>query len=639
MVRLYARDFWNALFWHNFIMIGAELIAWSYLYFTMIFPTKTKIIQTKSGKYVVGFSLIVGICFFVNAVMNEFRIVPFELKQFGFYSISELTSACGGPLYLPSMIHILVQIFVGFTVLFWKHRHEKNKTFQQQIRFIMFGTAMFFVTGILTDFLFPYFAIQIIGLSSIGMTAMAIIITYAIVKHKLFVIEPITEASIQRPRLILDKGYTYVVIEDEPDKSYKLFADHVKNGITGLCITATNPEDIRRRIESIKTSVICFSDKKKPGNGIISNLMSPQSNKPDTYYAHPTQLAEVMDSVTDFLEKTSGNSVIIMDCLDYIISETLKTPDQRAILLDYATAFIRMINKKNSRLIVPEKRSAFSEPVRDEIIKIDKSFVWTNNWKNILLESVCNQIVRQSKVLSIESLKEIVQNLEREDEVFSSLGFIRNYIVINYSRPFETNRMMLATKRFADAVEKATGVNQEKLVLDALERYGFNKYEYLISNGKSYIVPENEPHYSFDIFQDFLENGYAGLCITRTHPNHLKFRRGLGGESKICWLTDTGKGNYVLRPSLEHMQREIEDFLIKTDKGKRIILLDGIEYLMTHRRDAFDSVLHFIYIASDLVAENDAILIMPSDIKALSEQRQALIRKTTNILEPKGDGS
>lgn len=525
--------------------------------------------------------------------------------------------------YLMVICAVIVQVRRYFSV--------KNQIVKNQITYSFIGMLITAFSSLIAREVLPRLGYEGV-FSTILLLPTLISFTYAIFTHKLFIIKPMLEST-RIPTKPLERGYIYLVVDDDSEKSYEIFENHINSGIPGLCLTGADPGAIRKKYGLRRTPIVYISSEGAYKRRLTRTQASAKSGVPETHHAHPTQLVEVVESINDFLDKTPNGSVIILDCMEFIVSENLKNHDQRAILLEAANSFVKAIRKKESRLIVPRRSSAFSEPVKGEVIKSKNPFIWTDVWKNLLMERICNEAMRQSKSISTQTFKDIVTNLEREDGIFSHFNFKKDYVTIDYPGRFTANRFMRATRKFIEAVKKVTGVDKEKLVLEILDEYGFNKYEFLLLSGEYYIVPEKEPHLSFDMFQEFLENEYEGLCITRTHPNDLKPRRGWKDGVRIYWLTNTGKGDHVLKPSLEHVQRAVENFLSE-NRGKRcIVLLDGIEYLMTHPTDAFESVLHFVYIISDLVAENEAILLMPLDMRILSTQRLALLTRGVRILK------
>ena len=70
--RISGGDEKRALFWHNFTILGAEIATWSFFYFAFIYPRKSNIASTKSGRISIAVLLLIGIGFFINAVFREF---------------------------------------------------------------------------------------------------------------------------------------------------------------------------------------------------------------------------------------------------------------------------------------------------------------------------------------------------------------------------------------------------------------------------------------------------------------------------------------------------------------------------------------------------------------------------------------
>jgi hypothetical protein len=61
---------------------------------------------------------------------------------------------------------------------------------------------------------------------------------------------------------------------------------------------------------------------------------------------------------------------------------------------------------------------------------------------------------------------------------------------------------------------------------------------------------------------------------------------------------------------------------------KKIVLLDGIEYLIFYRGDIFDSVLSFLRRLTDRISEANALILIPLDPTILNGQRMSLLKRS-----------
>jgi hypothetical protein len=120
-----------------------------------------------------------------------------------------------------------------------------------------------------------------------------------------------------------------------------------------------------------------------------------------------------------------------------------------------------------------------------------------------------------------------------------------------------------------------------------------------IEEGRSHIVKERRPDRSFIIFQELVERGSTGLCVTRIHPDELRETYGMDNV-RFVWLTRSERKATVLGA----MGVE-EEFISPTnlaglatvligfmEEGGNAMILEGIEYLVT--QNSFSPVLKFL---------------------------------------------
>jgi hypothetical protein len=120
-----------------------------------------------------------------------------------------------------------------------------------------------------------------------------------------------------------------------------------------------------------------------------------------------------------------------------------------------------------------------------------------------------------------------------------------------------------------------------------------------LQEGRSHIVKERRPDRSFMIFQELVEKGATGLCVTRIHPDEVRENYGMENV-RFVWLTRSEKGTTVLGAlgaeeefvsptNLAGLATVLIRFM---EEGGKVILLEGIEYLVT--QNSFSPVLKFL---------------------------------------------
>ena len=136
----------------------------------------------------------------------------------------------------------------------------------------------------------------------------------------------------------------------------------------------------------------------------------------------------------------------------------------------------------------------------------------------------------------------------------------------------------------------------------------------------AYLVPDNVS-LAYELFLEAVMSGADGLCITRTMPSRVREKHNLQ-RTPIIWLTDeTVEGEKTIH-NLQDLSILISNYVQKATKP--VILIDGIEYLISHK--GFGSVYHLLQSKRTQVEANDGMLIVPIF-------RDAMEAKETKLLE------
>lgn len=144
----------------------------------------------------------------------------------------------------------------------------------------------------------------------------------------------------------------------------------------------------------------------------------------------------------------------------------------------------------------------------------------------------------------------------------------------------------------------------------------------------TYLVEEERPETSYKLYVKMLESGMNGLCVTRNYPAKIKARFNLK-DTIVYWLSNVGRENTIRPKDLEKLSISLEQFL---QKKEAIILLDGLEYLITNNN--FITVLRLIQSLRDQVAINQSILLMAVNPSTLeSHQLNLLEREVDTTIE------
>jgi len=150
-------------------------------------------------------------------------------------------------------------------------------------------------------------------------------------KYEFVPIKAIAEKrSYAKMRHRLGEGKTYLVNEEKPTKSNKIFIDLVTHGISGLYITRQNPEQIRKAYDLERTPIIWLTREKTEEKNI-----------------EPTDLLELSHTMKEFMKEV-GESVIMLDGLEYLIVQ-----NGYKEILQFVQSLKDSISMSRSRLVIP----------------------------------------------------------------------------------------------------------------------------------------------------------------------------------------------------------------------------------------------------------------------------------------------
>ena len=152
-----------------------------------------------------------------------------------------------------------------------------------------------------------------------------------------------------------------------------------------------------------------------------------------------------------------------------------------------------------------------------------------------------------------------------------------------------------------------------------------------LERGVSYLFVEKVPEKSYRVFSQHITSGYAGLCLTRTNPRFIREKWGLAFP--VVWLA---KNEYtdqqVIAPDrLLKISMVIGEFLKAGNRDRRIILLDGVEYLIS--QNDFNGIMKFLQLVNEYITINNAILILPVYLKSLDSRQIGLLEKEFKVFE------
>lgn len=145
--------------------------------------------------------------------------------------------------------------------------------------------------------------------------------------------------------------------------------------------------------------------------------------------------------------------------------------------------------------------------------------------------------------------------------------------------------------------------------------------------GHCYLIEEERPMYSNVLLSRKMDEGVAGLVITRMNPKRIRDEFKVPPE--ILWLTDKDSSQEkTVPPSLEMLIHVIQEFMSSEEKS--MIVLDGVQYLVSSTN--FEAVLRFLRSLIDEISESNAILAISLSPETMKPQEISILEREMEVL-------
>ncbi len=147
--------------------------------------------------------------------------------------------------------------------------------------------------------------------------------------------------------------------------------------------------------------------------------------------------------------------------------------------------------------------------------------------------------------------------------------------------------------------------------------------------GNVYLVEERRPKSSFDMFDQAVSSGYAGLVVTRDFPKKLLSEREVG-TCRVVWLTNLVGEGRINPTAIGILMGQVRSFI--EGQPRTAVIIDGIEYLIS--LNTYDRMLQFMHQLRDIVVTNDCMLFVPLDPRTLSPREVAMLERSMEPVIP-----
>ncbi len=449
--------------------------------------------------------------------------------------------------------------------------------------------------------------------------------TRMIVEDQVPVKPVMEEAKETLPTYDLEMGRIYVV----PEKAYEVFTDLVLHGVEGLCITHHSPEEVRRRWGFKETPIIKLSDEKGSDR-----------------YISPRNLPLLFMTIKSFVE-TSKNSIVLIDSIEQLVEENEGRGPERE-LLDFVYQ-MELLSRK-TRLILVERPEYIHIRLPDTINEVKELLfnvgplsaylfrVFSEAMLSRLSIDMRNEVVREAnELISSRSFFELPRTGRKYDNgsaaacepdmmdaVHSSMG-----LKIDSNLALDRHGFFTAVRKLARIIKKHDPAFDLTEALSELMRsYGRSPYEVALLPGTTYVIEEEKPQKSLELFSELVSHGMEGLCISRYNPETLEERYNVPVKT-VVWLTQKSEPGYrtVDPTNFPRMSGIISDFLDKANYP--LVLLEGLGYLITQSN--YETVLRFVQSQRDEIALKSAIMLVHIDPLSLDTKE---LHRLASELEP-----
>jgi len=148
--------------------------------------------------------------------------------------------------------------------------------------------------------------------------------------------------------------------------------------------------------------------------------------------------------------------------------------------------------------------------------------------------------------------------------------------------------------------------------------------------GNVYLIEERRPRASFELLEQALASGHAGMVLTRECPKKLMTDRGLGA-CRVVWMTNLVGEGRINPTAIGILMSQLRSFI--ENQRNTVVMIDGFEYLVTV--NTYDRMLQFMHQLRDIVATNESILLVPLDPRTVSERELALLERNMETIIPR----
>lgn len=244
-------------------------------------------------------------------------------------------------LFTLGLAWITIMVYVPFMLLSYTRKIHARPSVGRDVYLIIFGVCGYAVAEFVVEIFLPSYAIDGRAPGFILEMALVGLVAYAVRERGFLedLLVPQAEAELTTaPAYDIERGLTYLVIEESPNHAFEIFRDFVTHGAQGLCITRKSPKIVTQDYGLEKTPILWLSRVATQKNSIRP---SPPEN---------------MALAIEHFIGVGKESVVLIDGIEYLIAHN-DFPSVLALLHDLN----ENVSLSDSILLIPVDPRALNE--------------------------------------------------------------------------------------------------------------------------------------------------------------------------------------------------------------------------------------------------------------------------------------
>ena len=151
-----------------------------------------------------------------------------------------------------------------------------------------------------------------------------------------------------------------------------------------------------------------------------------------------------------------------------------------------------------------------------------------------------------------------------------------------------------------------------------------------LRRGRAYLFKEEKPVQAYKKLEEALNYGFAGLCISKLHPQKVRERYDVG-KASIFWLSFKKAEGTINPKGFAKLNRTIAEF-VKTPEGS-IVLLDCLDQIKF--ANGLQKSLTMLKDLGNLCNENGSIILISINPEMFEKQQLIAIEKELEEVKAK----